>query len=177
MDARCIHNTAPIHNVPQLGSEAIHRPRQVDSNDPVPLLVPQVRRRGPPVLPPNNPRHVRRAVQPPVSLDYAVDPGIHLGPAGHVHPRDIVLHPAGEPREMRLGALHGLAVDVGDAHRRAAPAQQLRGGQADAARAAGDGVDFAGEGSRHVSCRTRGVVVCRVSRDYFLPLGALVRVF
>ena len=130
--------------MPDLRPETIHAPCKINRNNLIPVLVLQLRHGMHSMMPPNNARNIRRAIQPPELRNDALDPRVDLAPLRHVDALDGVL--AARTAEVRLGLAQRVRVHVGDADGRAAGGEELGGCEADAAGTAGDGVDFAGEG-------------------------------
>jgi hypothetical protein len=85
MDTSDIHNTPPIHNLPQLRSETVHRPRQINPDNPVPVIIIRLRYTSRTMRLANHTGDISRTIQSPVFLDDALDPGVYLRPLGDIH--------------------------------------------------------------------------------------------
>lgn len=96
------------------------------------------------MLHPNHPRNVRRAVQPSILVNDALDPRFDLITLGNVHVADKI--GGFDGGEVVLSLLDGFWVSVCDADCCGAGGKEFGGCEADAACAACDGVYFSGEG-------------------------------
>ena len=144
VDRTHIDNGATVGNVSQLRPQAVHASREICRDDPVPFLVLKIHDIGLPVdVVLVDAGNVGGAVEAAKLLDDAADPGIDLLPDGNVDvcngERDAFL------LEERLSASDGLGIPVGDADGSPTFGDCLGRGKPNAAGAAGDGNDLAGE--------------------------------